>query len=379
MSLIHDISAAFGSMGRTGVGPAAAPGADEQSAELRRKLAPAFRTSFDAGIERVLDGATSGEFEDPQIAARIKALEQRLRQRSMAQLSPTPPLPRAGGANGGVAGGTGGQRPGGLPDVVSASPVEARELLELQSQQAAARLSKVSASVRSRFHDWNADPHVARADLRTFTPRTREQAEAFAQRLVVELTEGAAKLEVAATQLELARFEAQRAPNAEATREVAQLEAQHAALERYVIEVAEVVDRQSDDAVSRTAPAADAQLGSVVGEAVRNGISGEDLEKLRKAVTIAGEEAATGNSQVVNDIQHQLSDTMFSIMRSKWRRDEERAEQDQRRYEHMRLEQRASERTQRQRASDERASQLAAQRSAEVAALYRQGAAERES
>src|SRR5690606_37363603 len=83
-------------------------------------------------------------------------------------------------------------------------------------------------------------------DPATFVPQTREQAAAFAQRLVIDATEAAARLEILKTQLDAARFELARdGSNVDLQQLVASLEASYDRQKGYVDKLASIVDQQS--------------------------------------------------------------------------------------------------------------------------------------
>ncbi|MCW2923150.1 MAG: hypothetical protein JWM98_554, partial [Thermoleophilia bacterium] len=145
---------------------------------------------------------------------------------------------------------------GGSTEVVA----EQRELYGVRVRQSEARLANISASLRA---DYPAAARLASAstgwDPETFVPKTKEEAEAFAQRMVIDATESAARLEIVKTQLDSATFEAQTTGSPAATAQAAKLQADFDRQKTYVDKLARIVDTAAGGAV--TDKGADAMRG----------------------------------------------------------------------------------------------------------------------
>jgi hypothetical protein len=290
------------------------PGSTGAGATLPRHLTPLFQQSFTASMSTVLDEAMQGRYEDQDLLAQAQMLRDKLAAHQA--VSGTELI---GGGPSAVAG------PGAGAHAAPGASSDQRALLENYAAQAQTRLARVSASL-GRFKAGHTLPSAAsgQLDIHHFQPRNEAEAGAFAERLAIDLTEGAAQLEVLATQLDVARFDAANGTGVGADAKVADLEQQVATQQAYVIDVAGVVDSVSGNVVSNTQVAYNSAAGKGASEALRDGASLHDVETIRRAAAMADQEATTGNSSLVNNMRAALSSVVVEMMREQSERDKER-------------------------------------------------------
>ena len=338
---------------RTGTGSPL--GASDTASELQRMFAPRFQQTFTTSMSTVLTDALQGRFDDPTLTAETETLVQRLgRQASIGQSQLGAPGLRApvrdaimGGGPAASAGGGGAHA---APDAAAATGVagvaataDERRLLEIYSQQAEGRLSRVSASLHGRLGQGAAMPSAAsgQLDIHNFKPQNEQQAAAFAERLAIDLTEGAARLDVVGTKLELARFDAQ-AGSTQAAALVVSLEREYDAQQAFVIDVATVVDGASGNSIAKTAASTpdSVELSRVADTAAREGVERDDAELLSGAYSFAAEEDLTGNSQLVNNLRQDLSTVLINWMAKDAAKDRIRAQEEEDKFIRQKLEDR---------------------------------------
>jgi hypothetical protein len=140
-----------------------------------------------------------------------------------------------------------------------------RQLYGVRVKQSEARLQNISRSLRAEYPKAAAlEPASTGWDIETFVPRTREEAEAFAQRMVIDATEAAARLELVQNMRDSARFEAA-ATGADAAKAlVAKLDEEFVRQKAYVDKLARIVDNSSDGTLTAAGSAA------MRGETLRN-------------------------------------------------------------------------------------------------------------
>jgi len=184
------------------------------------------------------------------------------------------------------------------------------QLMELDVQQAQARQSKVHASLTQRFSSGAQLPSAltGQLDYHTFRPRTRADADAFAQRMAIDVTDGAAALEVTATKLQLAKADAALKPaDAAASAAVAALVTQYDSQQARVLDMVQVVDAQTGGSISKDTPpsAPDRVMAAVSAAAVASNADpstiATTIDKLSRMDNIVGQEATVpGGSTHLN-------------------------------------------------------------------------------
>ena len=298
------------------------------SDNVRRAFGKEFRTTFDSSLASVAERGANGEFDNPDLTAKLAAAEARLAKAaaltaggtgtgtgtgavtgggpapdptSPATSSPTAGTPPASDAPSGAdvladaptttddASSTSADAHRSTDEPVAADASAAahtgeriaaeRDILSIRVQQSKNRLANISSSLERDFPKAAALTSASSGtwDPATFVPRTREEVEAFAQRMVIDATEAAARLEIVKNELDAARFDAQHGGGDDASaahERVANLEIVFARQQAYVDKLATIVDRQSGG-----------QMASV-GAAARAGVT------LRGAGDISTEELA---------------------------------------------------------------------------------------
>lgn len=341
---------------------------------LSRRLAPTFQSAFRSTLGTMLADAVGGRFEDPHLTAEADSLVRRLATRQASDgaaavgANPTASVAGGGGADAAPA-------PAPAASLGVELIADERRLLEVYSQQAQQRLGRVSSSLNDRFQAGHSLPPAAsgRLDYRNFRPKDKAEAQAFAERLAIDLTVGAAKLEAVATELDLVRHDAQHSPSTANAATVKRLEVEYERQQQYVLDLADVVDGVSGDSISGVQASADnGQLGKVISNAVRDGATHHDVAKLRKLHSLVVDEAATGNSALVNNVQQNVVSMLLQMqLRSEHRKTEQQRRDNERAHEEQRLSQRSAERRSEDARADALAAQRRAQRTADLTARYR--------
>ena len=307
--------------------------------------APVIRQTFVQTVTDVMQRAQHGAYDDPDVAAEIKRLRAKILASSAPNspgLTPSPgsgahagPVDPLGGPPGTVDGSAdaGGARaaPPMTDSAGGAVSADARRLAILEQQQAQTRLERVRATLHARFtHGATmASALDGGLDIASFRPASKAQAAAFAERLAIDLTEGAAQLEVTASQLQLARIDAASDPSRRPA--VAELEQRFAREQSLLVRIAAEVDQRSGGSVQQSIRAGSAPLSALASEARRAGMDEQTVRELGTLDSMAREEAATGNSQSVNALQSRLNSTIMNwFMQREAQRDEMRREEQRR-------------------------------------------------
>lgn len=418
MSLLNDITAVVGTrptIGGAGQQPTLdtgqQPGMPSAAQQVTDRFGNTFNTTFQATMATVFERGVSGEFDDRSLALEEQAALQRLRLAQQAA-GVTRPVGTDGvpGGTDGSGTGIGGEAPGGAgaaPDVGEATGggdttnvvavAEQRQLYAVRVRQSEARLANISESLKQDF------PLAAQLvsassgtwDPATFEPRSKEEAAAFAQRLVIDATEAAARLEIVKTQLDSAKFELQQGGGADVAKLVADLEAAYERQKGYVDKLAGIVDEQSggmmteagnDALAGNTMRSADDLPVEEIAAALREeGFSEEQIKRVVGAGETAVEQEKTpGGSERLKEMSSAMTRTLLDRFNRKMqeheeefrRQEEHRAEErriDDKRAERKRVEARQVEDASEQRRSERAASeQAAAQRAAQEDAAFQQ-------
>jgi hypothetical protein len=233
-----------------------------------------FATTFNKNLATVFERSAVGEFDDPQLALAQQAALARLRQAQQGGAAGTPApiedpnaprgarggpvvpggvtIPADPNASNGANAGPGELDVGGGVSGTGTDPAaDARELLEVRVRQGEARLGNVSHKLRAEYPQAAslASASTGTWDPATYQPRSREEATAFGQRMVIDTTEAAARLELISAQVELARHDAQQGVP-QASERLDALERDFARQQAYVDKLATIVDDASDGGIS---------------------------------------------------------------------------------------------------------------------------------
>lgn len=406
VSLLNDISAVVGTRNAIGgpgqqptLGTGQEPGGPNAARRVTDRFGTVFSSTFSDTMATVYERGASGEFDDRTLALEEQAALQRLR---IAQQAAAARPGDGGDAPGSTEGGGATGGPDADP-VTTAHPAaevavqEQRSLHAVRVRQSEARLSNISVSLQRDF------PLAAQLvsastgswDPATFVPQTREQAAAFAQRLVIDATEAAARLEIVKTQLDAARFELSQGGGEQLHALVAELEAAYGRQKQYVDKLATIVDQQTggqmteagDDALAgRTMrDAGDLPVAELAASLRASGMSEEQVRRVVGAGEVGVEQERTpGGSVRLKEMASELTRTLVNQFnrrlqehRDEFRRQEEdRSEQrrlDERRQERTRSERRAvDDKGTEQRTQQALAEQAAAQRAAQQDAEFQQ-------
>jgi predicted transcriptional regulator len=395
--------------GRSAIGAATAqqqraPGAQPQPAGSSAALdgfGSVFTSSLRSTMATVYERGAAGEFDDRTLVLEEQAALQRLRlaQQAAAAARPvgTDGVPVADGEPDGAnaapdAQGTPAVDGGGPAPAANVAVAEQRELHAVRIRASEARLAKISAEL-PREYPLAALLETASAgtwDPETFVPQTREQAEAFAQRIVIDVTQSAARLEILKNQLDSARFElAQGGASAQLQQQVVELEAAYERQKSYVHKLARVADRQSggmvtdagDDVAAGRTMRGLADIGSEeLAESLRaEGLSEAQVRLLLGATEVAVEqEKSPEGSQRLKAMASEMTRTLVAqFNRRVQEHTEERARQEERRAEERRDDdkraerRRAEEKSVDERVEDRRAQQQASLQAQELRAAQR--------
>lgn len=303
---------------------AGAPGRPNASQALRQRFDGVFHETFNQNMATVFERGAAGAFDDPTIALAEQAALQRLRAATQSGMRGADAAP--------------GSAP--TPDR-SAQLAARRELNEVRIEQSEARLHNVSNSLEAEFPKAAQLPSASTGswDPATFVPRSAEEAEAFAQRMVIDATEGAARLEIVQTQLDAAKFEAANGSGSPA--EVAKLQAAYDRQRAYVDKLAAIVDGQTGGMVS------DAGDDALAGDTMRDandlpveeiarslrasGMSERQVERVVGATELSVEEEQTpGGSPRLKAIASSMTRfllTKFQLDREEYRREDRRLDE----------------------------------------------------
>lgn len=369
------------------------PGAPAAGQQVANHFGSVFHSTFFTSMATVFERGISGEFDDRTIALAEQAAIQRLRIAQQSAGQPAQP-----GATTTVAGANAAPSPvvaGGPSAASSAAVAEQRELYELRVRQSEARLANISSSLAQDFPQAAslASASTGTWDPATFVPRTREDVEAFAQRMVIDATEGAARLEIVKTQLDAARFEvSQGRGGPELQRHVADLEAAYARQQQYVDKLAGIVDEQSGGQVADVGSealqgqtmreAGDISVDELADGLRASGMSEEQVELVIGAGELAVEQEKTpGGSVRLKQVASDMTTSLLARFNEKQRehheefqkQEEARAERrraddrhfDRRRLDQSQTEHQVAQSQQRQQLSEQAQSQRSAQRHAE--------------
>jgi hypothetical protein len=382
VSLLNDITAAVGfrpAIGGSGQQPTPTtgqqPGSPSAGRMVTDRFGNVFESAFSDTMATVYSRGIAGEFDDRTLALEEQAALQRLRIAQQAAGVNTGGATGVPGAADGIGGPasdgsvTGGGQTGATgaaagPDPSTIAVAEQRELYAVRVRQSEARLANISESLKRDFPlaAGLVSASTGTWDPATFVPQTREQAEAFAHRLVIDATEAAARLEIVKTQLDAAKFElaGSGSGNAELTKLVADLEAAYARQRDYVDKLAGIVDRQSGGQVTDAGEDAlggqtlrgtgDLPVEEIAAALRADGMSEEDIKRVVGATELAVEQEKTpGGSPRLKAVASEMTRTLlaqFNQMVERNRdetRRQETARTEKRRIENVYVERKRSE------------------------------------
>lgn len=395
VSSLHDISVAVGY--RAGVGTGQPPatstaqpsGAPTAADSLRQRFGGVFLKTFNSTMATVFVRGAAGEFDDASLRLQERAALERLRiAREAARAHTAPTAPAVGpGANTEPTGANAAPRAPATSTPAATAPAEVavaeeRELYALRVRQSEARLANIS---RTLARDFPKAVQLASAstgtwDPATFVPRSRDEVEAFAHRMVIDATESAARLEIVKTQLDAARFDAARGGGAPAGQLVRDLEASYARQKAYVDKLTAIVDEQSGGRVTDAGVdalagvtlrgAGDAPVAELAAELRASGMDEEGVRRVIGATELGVEQERTpGGSERLRRVAHDMT----TMMLARFNRTLESHREEYRRQE----QERAEERRDARRRSDEQATARARLQRADTQQAREQRAAER--
>jgi hypothetical protein len=416
VSLLNDITAAagyrstYGSNGQQPtLGTGRQPGGPSAGQQVTTRFGAVFQTEFSDTMANVYQRGASGEFDDRTLALEEQAALNRLRvAQQAAGVKPvgSDGVPGsgsgAGTGSGGATGGIGGDAPGGAssgsigggstggvggsdaaPDATTVGVAEQREVYAVRVRQSEARLKNISASLAQDFPlaTQLVSASTGTWDPETFQPRTRQEAEALAHRLVIDATEAAARLEIVKTQLDAAKFELSQGAGADVAGVVANLEAAYDRQKAYVDKLAKVVDRHSsgqmtdagEDALAGNTmrTASDLPIEEIAAALRAEGATDEEIKRVIGAmeVSVEQEKSPEGSPRLksmANDMSRAL---LADFNRRMDRMRDDRIRREEQRQEEQRLE---DKRADRKRADQKAAEQQQAQRQAQLDAEWQQ-------
>lgn len=406
------------------------PGAPTAAQSLSQRFGGVFKTTFNSQMATVLERGVQGEFDDPTLRLQEQAALERLRraqesagvQGGGAAATPDPSRPVGTGAVGDGSGanaapdaprtGTSGSSAAadGAAQLQPASgepTSEMRALYDVRVRQSEARLQNISRSLRAEYPKAAALASASTGtwDPELFVPRTREEAEAFAQRMVIDATEAAARLEIVQTMRDSARFEAAATGSDAARALVTKLDAEYERQRTYVDKLARIVDDSSSGQVTDAGSAAmrgetqrdadDLPVEEIVKAMRQSGMSEAAIRRVVGAGELAVDEdkavqaGTPGGSRRLRAITSEVSEftwvNRFNLQRARFmqeqviqaRRHQEEDAADDRRADEKRQDERAAGRRAERRAIRERGIEASAQRrEAEFNAWIQQLAAE---
>jgi hypothetical protein len=405
------------------------PGGPNAAQSLSSRFNTVFKTTFSSQMATVLERGEHGDFDDPTLRLQEQAALERLRRAQESQQAsgtgsttgtgstgatganagPDAAGATGGGANAGPATGTNGSTGAAdgasqlQPQGTGSYAAEMRDLYNVRVKQSEARLQNISRSLRAEYPKAAqlASASTGTWDPETFVPKTRDEAEAFAQRMVIDATEAAARLEIVQTMRDSARFEAQATGSQSATALVTQLDAEYERQKAYVDKLARIVDDSSNGAVTSAGSAAmrgetqrdanDLPVEEIVKAMRQSGMSEAAIKRVVGAGELAVDEDVAvkqgrpGGSAKLQAIKQQVSDftwvNRFNLQEARFRqelviqereRQEEQAQAD-RRADEKRQDERAAEKRQARRAQSQQSLEAhAQQRRAEFDAWMQQ-------
>jgi hypothetical protein len=119
-------------------------------------------------------------------------------------------------------------------------------------------------------------------DPATFQPRSEGEARAFAQRMAIDMTEAAARLDVVKNELDAARLDAQATPNAASQAKVKELTQSASRQMQYLAKLSSIVDNASEGSV------ADMGADALSGETLRSTTSDVSTRELAHEMRAMG-------------------------------------------------------------------------------------------
>lgn len=328
---------------------------------------------------QVEQDVSQGELGDSAIAAAQARSERMLKEMRLAAGVHTSLHPDVAG------------RPAGMDLAMVAAT---RETHRLTIEHAKARLDALSTKLPARFAlaaelptatdgSWNPED---------FRPRTRAEAEAFAQRMVVDVTMATARLEYLDAMRESVQFEATTLGSSAARTTLAQLDAEITAQQSIVDRIAMIVDTSSDGTLT------DAGIAAAYGRSVRGeldvagarlsrslrarGMSEGAITRILGAGELAAEEvqAPAGSQRLAAASTATASytwthrDNLKAARADDGRRIEARRQERVRQEEHRQAERREERRAERQRLEERATERRLERRAFEARYGYRQWA-----
>lgn len=421
MSLSNDISGTSGSRAQVGVGRPSAPVAGlltTSAPSMTQRLGGVFKSTFSNTMATVFERGAAGEFDDLSLALAEQAAIQRLRAAQQeaatgessvagggpvilggANAAPTAPE-ILGGANAAPTA-PGAAAPGAAPPTGSATATAdaiaaEREVHDLRVRQSEARLVNIAATLERDF------PMAARLesastgrwDPATFVPRSRDEVEAFAQRMVIDATEAAARLEIVATQLDAAKFEVEQGGGPAVQAEVTRLQADYDRQKTYVDKLAKIVDTQSKGQVAAVGAAAmsgttmrdagDMPVAELAAGLRESGMDEAQIRRIVGATELGVEQERTpGGSRRLKQVARDMTASLlaeFNRTRAERREEFRRQEEEravERRRDDRRGQDRRAERERTREAQDEHAARRAAEFQQWLATVAQARAAQR--
>jgi hypothetical protein len=377
VSFVNDISGALvrrsvqgGQPTTSGANTAPAPSAASQ---LQARFGSVFQSTFSSSMATVFARGANGEFDDPTIALQEAAATQRLRAAQE--------LASAGGSGATTTTGASAAPTATGSDAAQAATMDVsaaaqREVYALREKQSEARLSNISSSLAREFPKGAelTSASTGTWDPATFKPRTRAEVEAFAQRMVIDATEAAARLDIVTNQLDAAKFDAAHGGGAAATTKVAQLQAAYDRQRTYVDKLAKIVDDQSGGEVSDAGQDAidgntmrdggDKPVDEIVATLRRSGMDNEQVARVVGAQELSVEEDRTpGGSPRLRKIADDMTATLLKQFNKLHEKLEDARQQDEEERELQRA--RDDAHAQAHRADETRMDQAQRQRSAQ--------------
>jgi hypothetical protein len=387
LSLLNDITAVVGArpaIGSAGqqptLGTGQPPGGPSAVRPVPTGYTSVFTSTFADTMATVYERGASGEFDDRSLALEEQAALQRLRVAQQA--AGATPITTGGVGGGGPA--EPAPEPGGADAAPTADATtsmvavaEQRNVYAVRVRQSEARLSNISGSLKRDF------PLAAQLvsastgtwDPATFVPQTQDQAAAFAQRLVIDATEAAARLEIVKTQLDAARFELAQGGGAEVAKLVVDLEAGYERQKAYVDKLAGIVDGQSSGQMSDAGARAlsgdtmrdinDLPVAEIAAALKAEGMSDEQIARVVGAGELAVEQEKTpGGSEHLKKISSDLTRSLINQFNQRVREGQQETQrQEQQRTEQRRIDdKRAERRRTEERATEKRIDERQAER-----------------
>lgn len=425
MSFMNDISGALTARQLTQqpvLGASTTPDRPSAAQQLKDRFGGVFNSTFSSSMATVFERGAAGEFDDPTLRLQEQAALERLRiaQQAAGQSQGTTPKP--GDAIGGDRGpseganaapdATASASDAGAAGIVSraaatSGQAEQREIYALRVRQSEARLKNISSSLAKDFPKAAglASASTGTWDPATFVPRTTDEVESFAQRMVIDATESAARLEIVKTQLDAARFELANGGGPEVAKLVADLEAGYARQKSYVNKLSTIVNTQSGGQIQAAGSealngrtlrdAGDIPIHELAAELRASGMDEAQVKRVIGATELGVEQEKTpGGSPRLKQIAVDMTATLmanFNRMREQHReefgrQEQERADRrrqdgrraDVRRTEQRRVEQSGAKRTEQRQLTEQAQSAREQQRQAEFQQWLSSIAASRE-